>query len=368
MKIHSTQSQTLHIPLKFQFTQSNNSAAVSSSLLIEIIDTEGNKGQGECCPRSYVTGETIQSVKTDLQKISPLLKEVQFESMEDIQRFVVSVLPYQVGLSTICGLELALIDCWSKKQHLNLAQALNIKSNYTANYTGIIPMGDKRTQFHMLQKLSHFNFKRIKIKVNANLSRTLDLIKLIRTDFFPDVSLQVDANCSWNYQDAVKQIPVLIEQGVEVFEQLFPKEKLADLRKVTRQFGHVTKIMADESLTSYGTALNLLYHNTCNHFNLKLSKNGGFWNTYQLYQLITNNGGTCQLGAHFGETSILTAAGLLFVAKAENLTAHEGGYGDYLLQRDIIPNSVKFNKDAAISICDVFKAPGLVPSSNLVTF
>ena len=75
---------------------------------------------------------------------------------------------------------------------------------------------------------------------------------------------------------------------------------------------------------------------------LSFPKNGGFWNSLSLYELIQENGLSCQLGAHFGETSILTATGLLLASKAPALTAIEGGYGDYLLEKDIIPTSIKF--------------------------
>ncbi|MCB0641665.1 MAG: hypothetical protein KDC44_08495 [Phaeodactylibacter sp.] len=361
MRIRSIQSQALQIPLKFKFAQSNNTATCSSSLLIELHTQGGIKGWGECCPRLYVTGESIHSVMQDLKQIEPQLLETHFESLADIRQFLNTQLPLPIGLSTTCGLELALLDAWSQSHNRPLVQVLEGDPNYVAQYSGILPQGPIQQQAKVLEQLARFQFKTLKIKVDNNLEHSLKLIRLIRANYFPAVRLQVDANCSWTYQDALRQIPVLLENGVEVFEQLFPAGQILDFQRITQKFGHLTKIMADESLTSYGTALFLLYNKVCNHFNLKLSKNGGFWNTLNLYQLIRNQGGTCQLGAHFGETSILTAAGLILASKAQEFTALEGGYGDYLLENDIVEPSLKFDQRAEIPLATTLTHAGWIP-------
>ena len=360
MQIQSLAFHFLEIPLKFQFSQSNNTTHYSSAVIVQIQSTRGVKGIGECCPRSYVTGETLHTVATDLKKIEPLLLSTSFETLESIRQFVINVLPGQIGLSSICALDLALIDAWSKEYQQNLVEAVGGKIIHTVEYTGILPQAKPAKLEELLHKLSYFSFKELKIKVDTNLDRTLEVIRLIRASSFSKAKLRIDANCAWSYDDAISQIPVLMEKGIIVFEQLFPKDELNDLMKITRQFGKETKIMADESLTSLRSANQLINERICNHFNLKISKNGGFWNTLRLYQYITGQGFSCQLGAHFGETSILTAAGLLLASKADQLTAVEGGYGEHILTEDIISPSLKFDSNARIYIQDALSRPGLI--------
>lgn len=365
MQIQSLAVHFLEIPLKFQFSQSNNTTNQSSAVIVQIQSTRGTKGIGECCPRPYVTGETIHTVATDLKKIEPLLLSTPFETLESIRQFVINVLPDQIGLSSICALDLALIDAWSKEYQQNLVKAIGGKKTHTVKYTGILPQGKPANLEKILHQLSYFSFKELKIKVDANLDRTIEIIKFIRASPFSKAKLRIDANCAWSYDDAISQIPVLMEKGIVVFEQLFPKDKLNDLTKITRQFGNMTKIMADESLTSLNSADQLINGSVCNHFNLKISKNGGFWNTLRLYQYITGQGFSCQLGAHFGETSILTAAGLLLASKADQLTAVEGGYGEHILTEDIISPSIKFDSNVQIHIQDVLSKPGLIAQGKL---
>jgi L-alanine-DL-glutamate epimerase-like enolase superfamily enzyme len=365
MQIQDIQSTALAIPMKFTFSQSNNTTQTSSAMIIRISSQAGAVGYGECCPRLYVTGESLDTVKQDIEKIRPLLLSRTFDNMFDIRHFATHELPAKIGLSSICGIELALMDAWSKTHQQSLIDAIGGNRETVTHYTGILPQGSPKVLAIALQQLSFFKFKELKVKVNANLQQSLETIRLIRSDFFPDINIRVDANTAWSYEDAVEQIPALLDQGVDTFEQIFPKDKLGDLQKITAAFGDHAKIMADESLTSYASAQHLIEHKICNHFNLKLSKNGGFWNALRLYDLIQDNDLSCQLGAHFGETSILTATGLLLASKAPQLTAIEGGYGDYLLEKDIISNPIKFNRNAQIKLKEILPDVGLIPNPIL---
>lgn len=358
MKIQTITYDILQIPLKFQFSQSNNTTSSSSAIIVKLTTEQGIEGFGECCPRAYVTGESLESVKQDINNIQGLLSTRSFEKIEDIRQFVVHELPHQVGLSTVCGLDLALMDAWGKESQQHLVEAIGGGKDKVVQYTGIVPQGSPAALAKALTQLSFFNFKELKIKVNSNLTQTLETIHLIRSNYFPGVKLRIDANCAWNYEDAAVHIPRLLEEGIEVFEQIFSKDNLPDLKRITSQFGDKAKIMADESLTSYQSGQYLIENNICNHFNMKISKNGGFWNTLRLYDLIQENGLSCQLGAHFGETSLLTATGLLLASKVDKLTAIEGGYGDYLLEQDFVQPSIKFDRDAQIHIGKAFPALG----------
>ena len=117
--------------------------------------------------------------------------------------------------------------------------------------------------------------------------------------------------------------------------------------------------MAEESITTLQEAKTLVENHLCNHFNLKISKNGGILQTLNIYHYLTQKGYTCQLGAHFGETSLLTAAGLIFSSLAKDLTANEGGLGKYLLEEDISEPSLRFNQKAKINLMHLQNAPGL---------
>ncbi|MCI5080148.1 MAG: hypothetical protein MRY78_00570, partial [Saprospiraceae bacterium] len=68
----------------------------------------------------------------------------------------------------------------------------------------------------------------------------------------------------------------------------------------------------------------------------------------RIYDLAKAHHINCQLGAHFGETSLLTAAGIWFSATAPELKTHEGAMGTYLLEQDLTETPLQFDKEACL--------------------
>lgn len=348
MKIHKIAVRYIRIPLQIRFSQSNNDTQYSSSVVLEIQTANGTYGYGECCPRSYVTGESPQSVAADITGVSQMLRNQDFQMLEDIRNFLSEQLSLIIGLSSLCVVELALLDAWGKEQESNLVAALYGNPAKDIHYSGIVPMADEAGTRKFLAKLKHFDFKDLKLKVGKDLADSLHKITLIREVWGSDISVRIDANNSWDFSDAVKQIPSLIDQGITTFEQIFPPDKLEEMRRITEMFGEQTQIMADESITNYASLEFLINRKVCNYFNLKISKNGGVFQSLKLYNKIQQAGYSCQLGAHYGETSLLTAAGILFSSLASKVQRHEGAFGTHLLAGDICEHPVMFDQQARV--------------------
>ena len=66
----------------------------------------------------------------------------------------------------------------------------------------------------------------------------------------------------------------------------------------------------------------------------------------------------CQLGAHFGETSLLTAAGLVVASLAEPLSSLEGAFGENLLERDVCEEALQFGEGGKLTLrtAQIFQA------------
>ncbi|MCB0845770.1 MAG: hypothetical protein KDE26_21115 [Bacteroidetes bacterium] len=359
MKIKNINVYQVEVPLRVKFSQSNNSTWKSSSTIVELETFSGIKGYGETCPRPYVTGETPHSVIEDLIQTKFIWDQRSFADLEEIKAFILQDLGARIGPAALCGFELALLDAWGKTQNQSLIQILGGDTNHEVTYSGVVPSGNTNHYQKVLNQLTVFDFPEIKLKVGTDLKDNIEKLRLIKEAFSPDIPPRVDVNTAWNLKDATEQIPSLINLGVTVFEQIFPKGQETLMGEITRLFGGQVKIMADESITTLQEAKTLVENHLCNHFNLKISKNGGILQTLNIYHYLTQKGYTCQLGAHFGETSLLTAAGLIFSSLAKDLTANEGGLGKYLLEEDISEPSLRFNQKAKINLMHLQNAPGL---------
>ncbi len=342
MKIKHMSIHRLQIPMRVRFAQSNSESKTSDSVILRLETEAGTVSYGESCPRTYVTGENFASVRQDLTMLKKELYQQSFNSFDAIYEYVCFDLPNRIGLAAICALELALLDAWSRETQTNLIELLGGQIRDAYDYTGVIPFGNTA---QLKPIISRFQFKEVKIKVNSDLEENIERVLQVRDIFGPEVPIRVDVNSDWNFANGLEQTTRLIEQHVSCIEQPFHPDKDGAMAYLTEQYGEWVDIMADESLTSYGRACQLVEEKACNRFNLKLSKSGGILNTLRVYELAKKQGIACQLGAHFGETSILTAAGLLFASVAGKLQAMEGGLGTYLLERDVCtqPLMIDFN-------------------------
>ncbi len=345
MKIKHLSIHHLQIPMRIRFAQSNSDAKRSDSVVLRLETEAGTVSYGESCPRPYVTGESYASVYKDLATIEKELYQRFFESFDDIQEYICFDLPNRIGMAAICSLELALLDAWSREKHVNLIELLGGQIRGTYNYTGVIPFGNT-TKLKPI--ISRFQFKEAKIKVNADLEENLERINQMKAIFGPEVPIRVDVNSDWNFATGLEQTKRLIEQNITCIEQPFDPAKDGAMAYLTQNYGGWVDIMADESLTTYESACRLIQNGACNRFNIKLSKNGGILNALRIYQLAGHHGIPCQLGAHFGETSILTAAGLVLASIASDLRAMEGGMGTFLLERDVCAQPIMIDFNAQI--------------------
>ena len=225
-------------------------------------------------------------------------------------------------------------------------------------------MGPEKLAF-LLKGLSLFQPASIKLKVNADRERTLANIQLIRDAFGKEVPIRFDVNGGWTLEEAAAQIPIFLDNGVNSFEQPLAPKNITGHSELTRLFGKDASIMADETLLSYAIAEELIRQKAFNHFNLKISKLGGILTAYRIFQLAKEFNIPCQLGAHFGETSILSSAGILLTALCDNrFSANEGALGDFLLKEDLTNQPVKHNLSGILKTKDFFSEPGLTKGLN----
>lgn len=361
MKIIQLKLRGVRIPLRFQFSQSNNAGADHShSAIVEIHTQEGVIGYGESCPRTYVTGEDIGAVQKELLQLSPELKGGGASSAEEIRLMLSSWEKAGIGPSTRCALELALLDAWSKSEGKPLAGLLDSAPPEALYYSLILPLlKPSALEEQLLPRVRQFSPPAVKLKVDAKLEETIDKLRLLRDFFGPGLPIRVDANAGWTLQQAEKIIPALIEQGITSFEQPLPVGQWEGLKALTGRFGQEASIMADESLLSREQALFLIERGCVNHFNLKISKLGGLFSSLEVYRLAEQHGIPCQLGAHFGETSLLTAAGVLLCGMAGSMTAYEGAMGLFLLEKDITLSSITMGLDGKLDSRTALPESGL---------
>jgi muconate cycloisomerase len=186
-----------------------------------------------------------------------------------------------------------------------------------------------------------YGFRQLKVKVGIAGQDDVDRLRSIRRRVGAAMDLRIDANEAWSSAEAVERIRALEPFGLSSVEQPVPHAEVSGLREVRRQVR--VPIMLDESLCGLVDAERALADQSCDLFNLRFSKCGGFIPSLRLAQFATRHGLGCQLGCQVGETAVLSAAGRHFACSVGGLRYVEGSYDRHLVREALATQDLTFS-------------------------
>ena len=317
------------IPFKFSFKHSTKKRNSSESIFIKILLDNGVAGYGESLPRSYVTGNTQDSVFNNLKNYLPVLIGKELKGHIEGVGFI-------KGLEGIegearCAVEIALLDCLGRVCNKPLHEILGGAINKTFVYSGIISGESLLKTAILALYFGSQGYKFIKIKVGSD--NDISRVSILR-NLLKDADIRIDANGAWNAQKALKAIKSLRAFSISCIEQPTPKGDLNAMQEVA-DFSP-EPVMADESLCTKEDALRLAQTTACDMFNIRLSKCGGIFRSLEIARIAEDYGLSYQIGCHVGESGILSAAGRHLASIVKKSKYLEGSYSRLLLEKDII--------------------------------
>ena len=336
MKLTHFDIITVDIPMRQSVRHALAERNVARNILVAAYDEAGNVGWGECCPRPYVTGETIDSVKQDLSTtILPPLLERELDSFEQATAVLVPLLDSMARnqQAAFCAAELAVLDLAGSCFGVSAGMVLGPVQAPQVRYSGVIATDDIESVKKNAAFMAKFGVGDVKVKVGASLESNLEILGAARAILGDKVTLRIDANCAWSAEETLHQLAAMQAFSLTGVEQPVPGEDIEGMRTVTA--AKLVPVVADESLCSLEDARTLIREQACDIFNVRISKCGGLINAGRIDQLARTAGLACQLGAQVGEAGILSAAGRHYATRSQGVRWCEGSYGQLLLEEDI---------------------------------
>jgi len=347
MNIKGINIFSLTIPFQAPFKHASATRAMTESLWVEVHSSEGIIGYGESCPRSYVTGETLETTTTFLHQLSPAIIE-NIHNCDDLKSWVKS---YRAEIdqnpAAWCALELALLDALAKNSAYSVEHLLGLPPlAQTYQYSAIL--GDMsfekfKLQLQQYQALKFLDFK---VKLSGNLQSDQEKLALFRGD---QQRLRLDANNLWHtLNEAVPYLENLPANFFAIEEplQTGAYEDLDRLGKETNK-----QIILDESFVRLNQCDALISSPSRWLINLRISKMGGILRSLEIIHHAKELGIKIIIGAQVGETSLLTRSALSIVNSAKTLLlAQEGAFGTLLLQQDITDPILQFSEQGILHL------------------
>ncbi len=366
IKIDNVSFWEVRIPMAHGFRHALAMRTHASAIVVRV-DAGGDiRGHGECTPREYVSGETVAGTLQSLRETGEQLAGLTFETAADIFETLDRLSsPASNGRlrgltgNARCALELALLDAWGRERHCSLAELLGPLRRERLTYSAALPLDEPAKFTELLTLMKPMGFRSLKLKVGRDLENDLANVRRIREVLGRDAAIRIDANAAWDLKQAVASIERFVEAGVHSVEQPMPAERREDYPRLVRTVGGEIDICIDESLVRAEDARWFIDHRGATAFNLKVSKHGGLANSLKIAALAREAGVHCQLGCHVGETSILTAAGMLLAGLAGDMVDHEGAFGEYVLCFDITRQPLQFGLGGEMPLDRWMDDPGL---------
>ncbi len=371
MTIRSIVLHHVSVPLKKKIRHASHERTSSENLVVQVTLSSGQTGYGEGVPRSYVTGETIESAFASLATFDASRHIGQPQSLQDVVRRLDSLeLPETQadprgmnGNSARCAIELAVLDAYGHRFGQSLSDAIrlvelpDLKLHPTprpVRYSGAITAESRRGEIISAWKMRLYGFAQVKIKVGVHGQDDPKRLAKLRRILGRRVDLRLDANEAWHSGELLERVAPLRAFNPSLLEQPVPHAEVANLRELRRSLG--IPVMLDESLCGYPDGVRAIEEGTTDFFNVRLSKCGGIIPSLRLFALAQRHGLQLQLGCHPGETGILSAAGRHVAANVAGLRYVEGSYDRHVLAENVCTEDITFRYGGR---APVLEGPGL---------
>ena len=343
MKIKKVVLRELELKHKVGFRTSFGVSTVKNFSVIEVHDSDGNVGYGECSPffrpwyNEETTGGAIIILKNFL--IPELFNFGEFKTPEDFWFHTGWIRRNRMARSAV---DCALWELYSKQQGLPEWKALGgVKTEVEAG----ISLGIEKTPDDLCRKVEESlkkGYHRVKCKIGPG--HDIQYLSAVRKQF-GDIMLMADANSAYTLDD----IPVFKE--IDDLHLLMIEQPLADNDIVDHrhlQAAIKTPICLDESIDSLEDARRAIELGSCRIINIKVARVGGLTEARRIQK-------------YAGEHNVFSWSGGMLdagIARVHNIAVATLPY--YVYPNDI-PNSDRYYAEDIVSPSTFVDENGKIP-------
>ncbi|HLQ12930.1 MAG TPA: enolase C-terminal domain-like protein [Steroidobacteraceae bacterium] len=359
--MQSLEASELAIPFKGAFKHASAERHAMQSLWVRAYSASGAQGFGEGCPREYVTAESMSTALAFVDRH----RAEWITCLRDVHSLREWVSAHQLEIDVYpaawTAVELALLDLFGKLNACALEPLLELPAlNGRFRYTAVIGDGPSEQFATQLRQFLKAGFNTFKIKLAPDMQANhLKVRALVEAGITAD-AVRADANNLW--RDAKTCVAELksLRFSFTALEEPLQAGDFRGLDAVAIALN--TRIILDESIARRAQLDQIPSTPGRWIINCRVSKMGGLLRALPLLHSAQSRGLGIIVGAHVGETSVLTRAALTLArAAGPGLVAQEGAFGTHLLTRDVADPPLMFGVGGVIDVAEAGLAirPGL---------
>lgn len=344
MRIKSLSIEPLKIPFRQTFVHASAVRAETESVLVTVTSITGLEGIGEGCPRRYVTGETVDSIRRFIEahreQWMMLTTIQQLRDWGTEHAFVIDQNP-----AAWCAMETACLDLFGKETGLPIEALLGLPPlSGPFQYSAVLGTDTLHLFEKQFQRYRSAGFTDFKVKVTGQLQDDIDKLARLASMEVPNLRVRLDANNLWNDAHVALAYLKRLPGRITAIEEPL---KVGDYDGC-RLLAHELKIptILDESFLRL-EEFSVVQDDPASTWiiNIRVSKMGGVLRSLAVARRAKEVGIPIIIGAQVGETSVLTRTALAVANSYRDiLVAQEGAFGTHLLEQDICSPPLMFGQ------------------------
>ena len=263
MSVRSLDLYHVAVPLKKTIRHASHERATSDNLVVRVTLDDGQTGHGEGVPRSYVTGETIETTFETLSTLD-VARHMGHprDYLEVVRRLETLRIPEtdadprgMAGNAARCALELAILDAYGRRFREPMSRAvalidapglqLRAKPGWV-RYSGAIMAESSRREVKAAWLQRIFGFAQVKVKVGVAGQDDPARLARLRRILGRRMDVRLDANEAWPASVVIERVRPLLAARPSALEQPVPHAEVEALAEIRPRLG--VPVMLDESL------------------------------------------------------------------------------------------------------------------------
>jgi L-alanine-DL-glutamate epimerase-like enolase superfamily enzyme len=308
MQIRCAQLYPLEVPMSQPIRMAGETLTHAQTLLVRLIDEQGNEGWGEASSAPLMTGETLASIVASTDYLVSRLMGQQIHGPGSIAALQERVL-YANPSAKSCH-ETALMDLLAQREGVPLYRLLAGESKPAGDgrleMLHMLASGDLDGEIEEARRLRQQGYRHWKIKVGSgDTAHDVRRVRAICIELAGDV-VSADANQGLSVEAAAQIAESGIQSGMSFLEQPFRSSMIEAAAALHQSSG--LALCADESISDTDDITAHVQARAAQGVSLKLIKLGGTQRLVEAGRLCLASGLHINLACKVAETTISAAA------------------------------------------------------------
>ncbi len=336
MKIIEVQWRNYRLPFLNSFSTAHGIMTAREGIIVQVTNRQGISGIGEIAPLPAFGGGSLADARKLLHALVARLHHKTLHEALDL--VLTEGKAGSKAASTLCGLEIALLDLIGKAEGCGVCTLLSPAGSApraAVPVNAVIGARATEAATATARDARKNGFRCVKLKVGWGVSvhEEIERIAAVRDAIGPAMHLRLDANEAWNLEEAIAILSQCFPYDIQYIEQPLKAHDLAGMRTLRQAIP--IPIAADEALHSLESARLVLDSEAADILVIKPQLAGGLRVGQQIIQAATERGVRSVITSTL-EAGIGLVAALHLAAASPAITLECGLATLHLLSDDLL--------------------------------